>query len=55
LAEKLGPKAWFIASERMYYEQHDGYYRNIRGLGVEYGDLDYGMGMGFLGIITAFL
>ncbi len=41
LAEKLGMNAWFIQSERMYYQQHQSYYRNIRLLGLEYDELDY--------------
>jgi Fic family protein len=41
LAEKLGTNAWFIQSEKMYYQQHQLYYRNIRLLGLEYDELDY--------------
>lgn len=41
LAEKLGDKAWFIQSEKMYYDQHQTYYSNIRLLGLEYPTLDY--------------
>lgn len=48
VAEKLGAKAWFIASERNYYEQHKGYYNNIRLLGLEYGTLDYSKALPFL-------
>ena len=36
LAQKLGNKAWFIQSEKMYYNQHNNYYKNIRLLGLEY-------------------
>lgn len=48
LAEKLGEKAWFIPSERMYYEHHAFYYRNIRLLGLEYEALDYRRAMDFI-------
>jgi Fic family protein len=41
LAQKLGEKAWFIQSEKMYYNQHNAYYNNIRLLGLEYAELDY--------------
>ena len=34
LAQKLGNKAWFIQSEKMYYNQHNNYYKNIRLLGL---------------------
>ncbi|RZK39779.1 MAG: hypothetical protein EOO90_17550 [Pedobacter sp.] len=48
LAEKLGSKAWFLQSEKQYYEQHQLYYTNIRKLGLEYVDLDYTKAMSFL-------
>ena len=48
LAEKLGHKAWFIQSEKMYYLNHQGYYQNIRALGLEYEHLDYSKAMPFL-------
>ncbi|MRG45350.1 hypothetical protein GFS24_09495 [Chitinophaga sp. SYP-B3965] len=48
LAEKLGEKAWFVQSEKYYYEHHQAYYDNIRVLGMEYDVLDYSKGMGFL-------
>jgi len=48
LAQKLGAKAWFIQSEKYYYDQHQTYYKNIRLLGLEYDDLDYEKGMPFL-------
>jgi Fic family protein len=35
LAEKLGEKAWFVQSEKNYYQQHQTYYKNIRLLGLE--------------------
>jgi Fic family protein len=48
LAEKLGEKAWFISSEKMYYQLHQTYYNNIRALGMEYQDLDYSKALPFL-------
>lgn len=48
LKEKLGEKAWFIQSEKMYYQAHQMYYKNIRLLGLEYDDLDYTKAMPFL-------
>jgi Fic family protein len=41
LAQKLGDKAWFVQSEKSYYQQHELYYKNIRLLGLEYPHLDY--------------
>jgi Fic family protein len=48
LAEKLGEKAWFIQSERYYYEHHPEYYNCIRRLGLEYDLLDYSKALPFL-------
>ena len=48
LAEKLGPKAWFIQSEKNYYEYHEDYYINIRKLGFEYDNLNYKEALSFL-------
>ncbi|TDG35781.1 hypothetical protein EZJ43_12235 [Pedobacter changchengzhani] len=48
LAQKLGEKAWFLQSEKMYYENHQIYYRNLRALGLEYEELDYKNAMDFL-------
>lgn len=48
LAEKLGDKAWFIQSEKMYYDQHQTYYSNIRLLDLEYSTLDYKNALAFL-------
>ncbi|HAD11288.1 MAG TPA: hypothetical protein DCF33_02500 [Saprospirales bacterium] len=48
LAQKLGPKAWFIQSEKMYYQHHQTYYQNIRLLGLEYPVLDYNQALPFL-------
>jgi len=48
LAQKLGDKAWFIQSEKMYYDRYDIYYQNIRLLGLEYAELDYSQALPFL-------
>ncbi len=48
LAQKLGEKAWFIQSEKNYYQQHQTYYKNLRALGLEYPELDYTKAMPFL-------
>jgi Fic family protein len=48
IAQKLGTKAWFIQSEKYYYNQHQEYYINIRKLGLEYDELDYDQSLPFL-------
>lgn len=48
LAQKLGEKAWFIQSEKNYYQHHQTYYKNIRLLGLEYSELDYLKSLPFL-------
>lgn len=48
LAQTLGEKAWFMQSEKNYYEQHQTYYHNIRMLGLEYAELDYTQSLPFL-------
>lgn len=48
ISEKLGEKAWFLQSEKMYYQNHQNYYQNIRKLGLEYEILDYGKSLEFL-------
>ncbi len=48
LSEKLGEKAWFLQSEKMYYQNHQNYYHNIRQLGLEYENLDYLKSLDFL-------
>lgn len=41
LTQKLAEKTWFMQSEKVYYQQHQTYYKNLRLLGLEYPDLDY--------------
>ena len=48
LGQKLGENAWFVPSERNYYQQHQIYYNNIRALGFEYEALDYSKSLSFL-------
>lgn len=48
IADKLGEKAWFVQSEKYYYEYHHQYYDNIRLLGLEYDSLDYHQALSFL-------
>jgi Fic family protein len=48
LAQKLGEKAWFIPSERNYYNKHQTYFNNLRVLGLEYPTLDYDKALAFL-------
>ena len=48
LAQKLGEQAWFVQSEKNYYQQHQAYYKNLRALGLEYPELDYTKAMPFL-------
>lgn len=48
IAEKLGEKAWFLQSEKSYYNQHALYYSNLRKLGLEYEELDYNQALPFL-------
>lgn len=55
LAQKLGSKAWFVQSERNYYEQHTLYYENIRHLGLEYDVLDYSQALPFLKMLSSCL
>lgn len=48
LSEKLGAKAWFVQSEKYYYQNHQLYYDNLRRLGFEYESLEYSKAMPFL-------
>jgi Fic family protein len=48
LAQQLGEKAWFVQSEKYYYQQHQVYYNNIRLLGLEYPELDYSKALPFI-------
>jgi Fic family protein len=41
LAEMLGETAWYIQSEKYYYQHVNDYYKNLNRLGVFYEKLDY--------------
>ncbi|HQW16581.1 MAG: Fic family protein [Bacteroidia bacterium] len=48
LSEKLGAKAWFMQSEKMYYSRHSEYYNCLRQLGLEYENLNYQKALPFV-------
>ncbi|TWF35685.1 Fic/DOC family protein [Chitinophaga polysaccharea] len=52
LAQHLGPKVWFLQSEKYYYMHHQEYYRNIRLLGLEYDELDYSKALPFVEMLS---
>ena len=52
ISEKLGKQAWFIQSEKHYYNQHQTYYHNLRILGLEYNFLDYLKAIPFLKMLV---
>lgn len=51
LAEKIGAVAWFISSERYYYENLKFYYKNVH-IGLDYQSLDYERCVPFLLMLT---
>lgn len=48
LHEKIGKEATAIELEKNYYKNRLDYYKNIRNLGLEYAELDYGNSLDFL-------
>jgi Fic family protein len=48
LAEKLGEGAWYIQSEKYYYQKVSEYYKNLARLGMFYEELDYKKSIPFL-------
>ncbi|OAQ39601.1 hypothetical protein A5893_08395 [Pedobacter psychrophilus] len=48
IAQKLGEKAWYVQSEKNYYDLHQTYYQNIRKLGLDYEELDFEQSLSFL-------
>ena len=48
VSQHLGEKAWFLESEKNYYTHHNLYYHNLRLLGLEYIEMDYGKALPFL-------
>ncbi|MDO5616773.1 MAG: Fic family protein [Cruoricaptor ignavus] len=51
LAQHLGEKAWFLQSEKYYYQHHQTYYHNIRKIGFEYEELDFGKALDFISML----
>lgn len=54
LAEKIGEPAWFIPSERYYYEHLSEYYRNVH-IGQDYESLNYSRCLPLLQMLPAAL
>jgi Fic family protein len=48
IAQKQGNNAWFVQSERNYYDNHQTYYNNIRRIGLDYIELNYKEALPFL-------
>ncbi len=48
LAAKLGERAWYVKSEKYYYEHVDAYYKNLNSLGMFYDKLDFTKANAFL-------
>lgn len=48
LAEKLGERAWYIQSEKYYYQHVNEYYKNLARVGLYYESLDYKKSIPFL-------
>lgn len=48
LAEKLGERAWYIQSEKYYYQNVIDYYKNLSRLGIFYETLNYEKALPFL-------
>lgn len=51
IAEKLGEKAWFLESEKMYFEHQKAYYPTLKDVGLEYENLNYDNALPFLEIL----
>ncbi len=52
LSQKLGKNAWFVQSEKNYYNNHQTYYNNIRRLGIDYEELNYNEALPFLQMLA---
>jgi hypothetical protein len=46
-------KDWFLQSEKMYYQEHQTYYRNIHLVGLEYKNLDYSHALPFFADVVS--
>lgn len=55
LAEKVGEKAWFLDSEKWYYNNKQAYYASIRTIGNDYETLSYSKALPFLLMLPASL
>ena len=55
LAEKLGKQAWYLQSEKFYYDFHQEYYSTLRTLGLEYETLNYEKALPFLKLLPELL
>lgn len=55
LADKLGPIAWYIQSEKYYYQHINEYYLNLNRLGLFYEELDFGKADRFLAMLPGAL
>jgi len=54
LASKIGEKAWWIPTEKYYFEHRSQYYNNLN-LGINYYELDYNKSQNFLEMLVASL
>ena len=54
LSKKLGPNAWSIASEKMYWHNRQAYYKNLQ-LGVNYYEVKYEKSVPFLLMLSSAL
>ena len=55
LAEKLGEKAWYISSEKYYYQNLNDYLKSLQRLGLEYETLNYDRCLPFVLMLPASL
>jgi Fic family protein len=55
LAQKLGPKAWFLQSEKYYFENKEHYYQSLKNCGVEYQNSNWHAAIPFLKMLPASL
>lgn len=55
LASKLGQKAWFIASEKFYFQNLENYYNNLARVGLFYDELKYEKSIPFLQMLPSAL
>jgi Fic family protein len=53
LAAKLGESAWYIRSEKYYYDNVNDYYKNLNRLGIFYHQLNYAQALPFLLMLPA--